>query len=180
MRLEISDILNIVGFVFFCVIGVCLQTTLFSLFVTKYLIPDLLGCILIYLAIKRDLREGVLFTVFISYLISLNSSFSFFDCLLLNTLSFLIARYIGLYIFTGTTRSVMFATLVSLVPSKLILAVLLGWPGFYYIFMILFPFITTILLTSIVAPYLFKYMVSFDRFTGRIEPAHIIERTRWS
>ncbi len=180
MRLEISDILNIAGFTLFCIIGVCLQTTFFALYVSKYLIPDFLGCVLIYLAIKRNLREGVLFTVFISYLISLNSSFSFFDCLLLNALSFFIARYIGLYVFTGTTRSIMFAILVSLIPSKLILAFLLGWPEFYYSFMILIPFMSTILLTSVIAPYLFKYLVYFDRLTGRIEPAHIIERTRWS
>jgi len=140
--------------------------------------PDLILSIMVYVALKRELRFALIYSLFLVYLVSLNSSVGFFPYLLMSTLCFGIARYIGLNVFTGTARSVLWCVILSVGVPKVLFILWLHWSDVYVILRSLPPTVISTVTTSFIGLLLFRAFGYLDTVTGVIEPEYIKERHR--
>lgn len=176
--LDIKTVINIFVFMFILFLFLAIQSSVFSVFLPRYISPDLISCVLVYVGIKRELKEGVAFTIFCSYLVSLNSGMEFFPCLITYLICFNLARYIGFNIFTGTARSVFLGTVFCIGVPKLIFVLWLNWADSYVLLRAVPSTLSVVLSTSVFSLLLFRLFSFIDMRTERIEPVYIAERHR--
>lgn len=176
--LDTKTVINILIFVFVLFLFLAVQSSVFPVFLPRYIAPDMISCVLVYLGIKRELKEGVVFAVFCSYLVSLNSGMEFFPCLVTYLACFGMARYIGFNIFTGTARSVFLGALFCIGVPKLIFVLWLKSTDYYTLLRVIPSTLSVVLSTSVLSLLLFRLFSFIDMKTERIEPAYIAERHR--
>lgn len=170
MNIKISTIINILVFILISFTMLVFQSVFISL--------DLLLCVVVYMGIKRNLREGILFTVFFAYIMSLNSGMVFFQCLVPYLLCYGLARYYGMNVFTGTARSVFLGTLLCTGTSSLLLLFWVRWADYYVLLRLVPKTILYILITSVLSLLLFRLFSFIDMKTERLEPEYIAEKHR--
>ena len=178
MKIDIKTILNILVFVFISFLFIGVQSTVLPSLFPGYLVPDLLSCMLIYVGIKRGLREGIVSVLFLSYMVALNSGMGFFPCLVVYLMCFGLAKYIGFNIFTGTARSVFLGTFFCAGIPKLVFAIWFKWADYYSLLRMIPGTLLSALVTAFVSLFLFRLFSFIDMRTERMEPEYIAEKHR--
>lgn len=178
MKIDIKTILNILIFVVICFLFIAAQSTVLPSFLPGYLVPDLLSGMLIYIGIKRGIREGVAFVLLLSYMVAVNSGMNFFSCLVVYLMCFGLAKYIGFNIFTGTARSVFLGTLFCVAVPKLIFTIWFKWADYYSLLRMIPRALVLSLATALVSLFLFRFFSFVDMRTERMEPEYIAEKHR--
>ncbi len=74
MRAWILRKLNIPGILFFSACGLMIQSTMFGVGILRYLQPDFVLLIVLWLSLKRSLNEGAIFVLILGYLAELSTS----------------------------------------------------------------------------------------------------------
>jgi len=174
MRFGINNVYGF--FVFLAVVfaSLVLQGTFINGILSPYLYPDLLLIVVVYIGLKRELVEGILWTLGISYVYSLHSGFTAISSSLFMLLVLFVTRYIGRNFYLLTKKEYFLGMAAPIFVQKLSLVLWLHWYDGGLFLIPLLQAITTAFSTVIVGFFMFKLLSSIDVWSSRLDASSLI------
>ncbi len=163
--------------IYYCLafLFVIIQSSVLKRFIPSSIFPDLLSVLIIYAAMTRKFRPGLIFIIFASYVFSLHTSISFFILLLFNIISYSVARYISLNFYTNDLKYLFLSLCLPIFLSKIIMMFWIGIHSFSLFSEHFFYVIVCTIFTSAVGVLLFKLFNWIDIVTKKINTESVVE-----
>ena len=164
-------------FIYICIafLFTVVQTSFFNLFLPSWISPDLFAIFIVYMAMSRGFREGLLFTLFAGYMLSLNTSVGFLNVSLFSIVTFSVARYVSLNFYTNDIKYLFLTIALPVFANKIFTLFWLRF-GNFLIFMehFLYVILGTIV-TALVGIVVFRTFNWIDIITKRINLESVVE-----
>lgn len=174
MRFGTNSIYGFLAFVGVILASLIFQSTLINGILSPYLYPDIILIVVVYIGLRRQLVEGVLWTLAISYAYSLHSGLTAINSSLFMLLVLFSARYIGRNFYLLTKREYFLGMAVPVFMQKLVLALWLHWNDGGLFIVPVIQAITTTLCTVFVGFFILKLLTFIDVWSERIDASSLI------
>lgn len=165
------------SFIYYCLafLFLILQTSALDLFIPSAISPDLLSVLVVYIAMTRKFRQGLIFVLFSSYVFSLHTSINFFIFSLFYIVAYSVARYISLNFYTNDLKYLFLSISIPVFFSKITMLFWLGINTFSLFFEHFFYIIVCTILTSATGIVLFRFFNWIDIVTKKINIESVVE-----
>ena len=164
-------------FIYICVVFLftVIQTSILNLFIPSYASPDLFAIFMIYMAMTRSFREGLLFTLFAGYMLSLHTSVGFLNVSLFSIVTFCVARYVSLNFYTNDIKYLFLTIALPVFANKVFTLFWLRFGNFLIFMEHFFYVIIGTLITAAVGIVIFRSFNWIDILTKRINLESVVE-----
>jgi hypothetical protein len=153
-----------------------IQTTLLNLFLPFYISPNLLAVLVVYVAMTRGFREGLLYILFASYMFSLNTSEGPFVIAIFFIIIYAVARYVSLNFYTNDLKYLFLSIVLPVGIGKLLVLFWIDLGNFLFFMEHLFYLISETAITGVVGMAIFKLFNWIDTKTGLIDLESVVEK----
>ncbi|MEI6079596.1 MAG: hypothetical protein WCQ53_03030 [bacterium] len=167
--------MNIFLYVCTAIMFIIFQASFLNYFLPSYLSPDLISVFVIYVAMTKSFREGVLFTLFATYMLSLNTSVGFLNLSLFYIISFAVARYVSLNFYTNELKYLFLSIALPILASKLFILFWLKLGNIIVFAEHFLYMLSETLITAAAGIIIFKLFNLIDIKTGQINLESIVE-----
>lgn len=174
MRFGFNNVLGflmLIGVIFGAVV---LQSTLINGILSPYISPDMLLAVVVYIGLKRELTEGVLWTLFISIVYSVHSGFTGLSSSLFMLLVFFSARYIGRNFYLLTLKEYFLGLAVPIFAQKFLLSLWLYWNNVHMMPTAFLQAVTTTICSAFVGLLILKMLTALEVWSGRLDATSLI------
>jgi len=174
MRFGPNSIYGLIAFLGVIFASIIIQSTFINGVLSPYLYPDLLLVVVVYVGLRRELVEGILWTLLISYIYSLHSGFSTISSSLFMLLVLFASRYIGRNFYLLTKKEYFLGMAVPIFAQKLLLTLWLHWYDGGLFIVPIVQAITTTLCTVFVGFFMLKLLTFIDVWSQRLDASSLI------
>jgi hypothetical protein len=174
MRIGSNTIFGILAFIAVVFASLILQSTLVNGILSVYLYPDILLVMVVYVGLRRELTEGIIWTLFVSYTYSMHSGLSSISSSLLMLLVFFFSRYIGRNFYLLTEKEYFLGMAVPIFAQKLALSLWLHWYNTGVFFVPILQSVTTTVTSSLFGLLILKMLTAIDIWSGRLDETSLI------
>jgi len=174
MRFGPNSVYGFLAFLGLILASFILQSTFIHGILSPYLYPDFLLVVIVYVGLRRNLFEGVLWTLGISYAYSLHSTFTAIASSLSMLLVLFVARYIGRNFYLLTKKEYFLGIATPIFVHKLALALWLHWHDGGLFILPIVQAITTTLSTTFVGFLILKLLTFIDVWSQRLDESSLI------
>jgi hypothetical protein len=174
MRFELNHVLGFLMFLGVIFVSIVLQSTLINGILSPYLYPDILLAVIVYIGLRRELTEGILWTLFISLTYAVHSGFTSLSSSLLMLLVFFAARYIGRNFYLVTLKEYFLGLAVPIFAQKLLLLLWLYWHNVSVMPIALLQAVTTTICSVFVGLLILKMLTRLDVWSERLDSTSLI------
>ena len=174
MRFGLNNVLGFLMFIGVIFGSIVLQSTLINGILSSYIFPDILLAVLVYVGLKRDLTEGILWTLFISLVYSVHSGFTSLSSSLFMLLVFFVSRYIGRNFYLLTVKDYFWELAVPIFSQKILLSLWLYWHNVSVMPIAFLQAVTTTICSAFIGLLILKMLTSLDVWSGRLDATSLI------
>jgi len=164
-------------FIYICILFLftVIQTSFFNFFMPSSFSPDLFAVFMIYMAMTRSFREGLLFSLFAGYMLSLHTSVGFLNVSLFSIVTFFVARYVSLNFYTNDVKYLFLTIALPVFANKVFTLFWLRFGNFLIFMEHFFYVITGTIITAAVGILIFRTFNWIDVITKRINLDSVVE-----
>jgi hypothetical protein len=174
MRIGSNTIFGILIFIAVIFTSLILQSTLVNEILSPYLYPDILLVMIVYVGLRRELTEGIIWTLLISYTYSIHSGLTTISSSLLMLLVFFASRYIGRNFYLLTEKEYFLGMAIPIFVQKIVLSLWLHWHDGGVFLVPILQSITTTLSTALFGILILKMLTAIDIWSGRLDETSLI------
>lgn len=174
MRFELNHVLGFLMFLGVILVSIVLQSTLINGILSPYLYPDILLAVIVYIGLRRELTEGILWTLFISLTYTVHSGFTSLSSSLLMLLVYFTARYIGRNFYLVTLKEYFLGLAVPIFAQKFLLLLWLYWHNMNAMPTAILQAVTTTICSSFAGLLILRMLTHLDVWSGRLDATSLI------
>ena len=174
MRFGLNNVLGFLMFLGVIFFSIVLQSTLINGILSSYIYPDILLTVIVYIGLRRELTEGILWTLFISIAYSVHSGFTSLSSSLFMLLVFFVSRYIGRNFYLLTVKEYFWGLAVPIFAQKLLLSLWLYWHNVNMMPIAFLQAVTTTICSAFVGLLILKMLSSLDVWSGKLDATSLI------
>jgi len=164
-------------FIYVCVIFFfnVMQTSILNYFLPFYISPDLVAILVVYVAMTRGFREGLLYTLLASYIMSLHTGGSFMAVLSFSLITYAVARYVSTNFYTNDLKYLFLSIALPVAANKLSMLIWLNTGNLLFFMEHLLYMVTGTVITAGAGILIFKLFNWIDVKTGLIDLESVVE-----